>query len=108
MGSLVIVMVEEVGEGLVAGVESLVGPLVGEGLVESFDFAVGLWPVGSGEFVGGVEAGEGVGEGLAFAVSPGVVGHYPVDAISHWAKVWAARRMKAAQVSLLWLSWISE
>ncbi len=45
MGSVVIVMVEEVSEGLASGlvvVEGFVGPSVGEGLVEAFDFAVGL------------------------------------------------------------------
>ena len=32
----------------VAGVEPGVGPFVGQGAVEAFHFAVGLWPIGSG------------------------------------------------------------
>lgn len=42
MGSVVIVMIKEVGEELVAGEEGLVGPLVGDGLVESFDLPL-VW-----------------------------------------------------------------
>lgn len=33
-------------------------------------------------FVGGADLGEGGGEGLAFAVALGVVGHYPADAMT--------------------------
>ena len=56
-------MVEEVGEGLAAGLVGDIEP-----------------PVGSREFVGGADLGERISEGLSASVASGVVGHHPVDA----------------------------
>ena len=60
MGSVVIVVVEPVvvgrRPGPIRGVELCVGPFRGQGAIESFDFAVGLRPVGAGPFVPDVGA----------------------------------------------------
>ena len=86
MGSVVIVGAEEPGEGLAAGLVGGVGAFVGpsseDGLVEAFHFSVGLGSVRPDEFVSGFDLVEGVGEVLAAAIGPSVVGHYPVYAIS--------------------------
>ena len=45
-----------------AEVEPGVGPFLAQGPVESFDLAVGLWPVGAGSFV--LDWAKGLGEEL--------------------------------------------
>jgi hypothetical protein len=68
VGSVVIVVVQPGLEGLAAGgfavVEAGVGPAVGQGAVEAFDLAVGLWPVGPGAFVDDAEFGACLGPGV--------------------------------------------
>ena len=76
MAAVVVVGVEPGGESVASlGVGAVgvgVGPFVGQGAVEAFDFAVGLGPVGAGAFVGDVRA-EGGGE-VAGSVAGAVVG----------------------------------
>ena len=85
MGSVVIVGTEEPGEGLapllVSGIGLFVGPAPQQGLVEAFHFPVGLGTVRTDQFVSGADLRKSIGEGLASAVGPGVVGHHPVYAI---------------------------
>ena len=45
-----------------AEVQPGVGPFLAQGPVESFDLAVGLWPVGAGSFV--LDWAKGLGEKL--------------------------------------------
>ena len=84
VAAVVVVGVEEVCQGccalVVRGVGPLVGPLLGQGAVETFDFAVGLWPVGAGELAGRADVGQGGFLGQALAVGPGVVGQDAFDA----------------------------
>lgn len=81
-GSVGIVVVEPGRERLEAGcvgeVDAGVGPFVGEGAVEAFDFPVGLRAIGAGAFVGDGIVGEGGGED-AGAVARAVVGEDPFD-----------------------------
>ena len=81
MGSVVIVGTEEPGEGLapllVSGIGLFVGPAPQQGLVEAFHFPVGLGTVRTDQFVSGADLRKSIGEGLASAVGPGVVGHHP-------------------------------
>ena len=83
VASVVVVGVEEVWQGCasfgVAGVGAEVGPFVEQGAVEAFDLAVGLRPVGAGEFAGRAEFGQGLAPGDALAVGPGVVGQHALD-----------------------------
>jgi hypothetical protein len=55
VAAVVVVGVEPGAESLASfGVRAVgagVGPFVGQGAVEAFDLAVGLWPVGLGSFV---------------------------------------------------------
>lgn len=63
----------------VRGVGPQVGPFVEQGAVEAFDLVVGLRPVGTGEFPGRPEVGQGGFPGQALAVGPGVVCQDPFD-----------------------------
>src|ERR1700722_5811057 len=60
------------------GVGAGVGPFVGEGAVEPFDFAVGLGPVGAGALVGDAQVRAGSGP-VAGAVAATVVGEDALD-----------------------------
>ena len=72
MAAVVIVGVQPSGEFVaafvVAEVEAGVGPFVGQGAVEAFDFAVGLWSVGTGSAV--LDTTEGVAEGMGSVAGP--------------------------------------
>ena len=80
VASVVVVDVDPVLQGVVAvgfgQVGTGVGPFLGEGPVESFDFAVGLRPVGAGPDV--FDPTEGGLEGLGSVTGP-VVGHDRLD-----------------------------
>ncbi len=58
--------------------------------------------------MGCAEAGERVGEGLSLRQPQALSVMTRSMRYPKVARVWAARKMKLAQVSLLWLSWISE
>lgn len=85
VASMVVVGVQEVAERLgalaVCGVGPDVGPFLGQGAVEAFDFAVGLGSVGPGVFARRADLGQGVLPGQAFAVGHGVVGQDAFDAV---------------------------
>jgi hypothetical protein len=99
VAAVVVVGVQEVCQGCgafgVAGVGAQVGPLVEQGAVEAFDLAIGLRPVGAGEFSGRAEVGECLAPGEALAVGPGVVGEDALDPVD------------AAQVVAFSSPWIS-
>src|SRR5690625_5937775 len=77
MGSVVIIVVQPVsiccGAGFVTVVGVSVGPFLGQGSVESFDFAIGLRPVGLGKAM--LDAIPQGGLEQAGAVAGTVVGH---------------------------------
>lgn len=79
---MVVVSVEEGGEGraagVVAGVRGGVGPLAGESAVVALGFAVGLGPVGAGAFVAGAGGEQGIAERDRH-IAGAVVGHAPFD-----------------------------
>src|SRR5690242_16255392 len=54
-----------------------VGPLVEQGAVEAFCFAVGLGPVGADPFVGDAGGGQGLAPGEGLVAGP-VIGHDPL------------------------------
>lgn len=56
-----------------------VGPFVGEGAVEAFDFTVGLRSVGAGEFARRADVDQGLFPGQALAVGPCVVREDALD-----------------------------
>src|SRR5699024_748029 len=62
-----------------------VGPFVEQGAVESFDFAVGLGPVGACALVGGAAGGECLAEDTG-AVAGSVIGEYTVDMLDSHAR----------------------
>lgn len=112
MAAVVVVGVQEACQGgrafVVAGIGPQVGPLVQQGAVEAFDFAIGLRSVDAGELAGRAEVDECLLPGEALAVGPGVGGQDTFDAVD-------ARRgeegrgpgQKAAQVAAFSSGWIS-
>lgn len=81
VAAVVIVGVEEVGEGrdafALAGVGAGVGPFLLQGAVEPLDLAVGLRPVGAGPLVLDPVLGQQVPEHPRAVAGP-VVGHHPL------------------------------
>ena len=64
---------------VVRAVEPAVGPLGEEGLDEALGLAVGLWAIGPGATMAGLDGGERPSVGRA-RIGPGVVGQDPLDA----------------------------
>jgi len=80
VAAVVIVEMEEAAEGgcsfLLGVIGPEVGPLLEQGAVEAFNFAVGLWPVGPSEAM--IDVAQDFGEELA-SVAAAVVGEDLAD-----------------------------